>query len=499
MSSEPLGRPIVQIGVAILGCAGAVAVAAASDMGVHPIAVILGWAAGGAVVAVGLAVALLRVLRRRSAAVQIAVACLAPVVAVTAGVVGGSWAMFISPHDLRILIVMLIAAGTVGIVMALHFGSRVSRSSAELARRARRIGDGPLDDVDAGSDFTNNASGPSELVRLASELDAAMTRLNESRERENEAREREEAAERSRRDLVAWVSHDLRTPLAGIRAMVEALEDRVVDDSETVDRYHRSIALEVDRLSTLVSHLFELSKIHAGALELERRTVRLDDVVSDTVAAARMVATAKDVALAASASASPLVCVAPTELVRAVHNLLDNALRHTPAGGSVSIEISADHRIRAALLSVSDGCGGISEADLGRVFDVAFTGDVARNPGDDRAGLGLAVARGLVEAQSGTITVSNLADTGCRFTIELPLVSSDLAPARSPSSPAPQSGQSAEAGQAAQSGQSAQVAQVAQAAGQAGGASGANASGPTEPPGDRRGTPAPATQLEQVL
>ena len=401
----------VLVVVGAVGLVAAVIVALQGRMGIGSTAGLLGWTIGGAAASAGIAAFLLWLLRRRGATVQVTVASLAPVVAVAAGVAGGSWAMFISGHDLRTLVVILVGAGTVGVITAVLFGSRISRASAGLGEMARRIGEDPQSRSSSGA--SKRADAPEELSRLAGELDAAMARLAESRS---------EAAslEQSRRELVAWVSHDLRTPLAGIRAMVEALEDGVVDDPETIDRYHRSIGVEVDRLSSLVADLFELSRIHAGALRLELAPVQLDEVLSDVVAGATLLARAKGVELKASISGSPVVKLAVTEMGRAVQNLIDNAIRHTPPGGTIRVEVASEPETGCACVSVSDGCGGIPERDLDRVFELAYSGDVARTPGDGRAGLGLAVTRGLVEAQLGRVSVLN-EEGGCRFTIRLPL------------------------------------------------------------------------------
>ncbi len=288
---QETSRRLLPVVVGAVGSAAAVAIASFGRMGISSTAGLLGWTLGGAAASTALAVLLLWLLRRRPVTVQVTVASLAPVVAVAAGVVGGSWTMFISGHDLRTLVVILVGAGTVGVITALVFGSRISRASAGLGELARRIGeqnDAPRSNT-ANRAISGDA-GPGELAGLARDLDAALARLEESRAQAA-------ALEQSRRELVAWVSHDLRTPLAGIRAMVEALEDGVVEDKETVDRYHRTIGLEVERLTSLVADLFELSKIHAGALRLELAPQRLDEVLSDVVAGATLLARAKGVVL----------------------------------------------------------------------------------------------------------------------------------------------------------------------------------------------------------
>jgi signal transduction histidine kinase len=241
---------------------------------------------------------------------------------------------------------------------------------------------------------------------------------------ERQARDRERAAEAARRELVAWISHDLRTPLAGIRAMAEALADGLVVRPPEVASYAARISDESTRLSGMVDDLFELSKITAGALRLTLSAVPMRDVVSDSVAAALPVARRKRVQVYADVRAWPVVLGSDPELARIVRNLLSNAIRHTPPDGSVMVGLGVIGE--EALLHVDDGCGGIPEHELGRVFDVAFRGTAARMPGAHPeepagAGLGLAIARGLVEAHKGRIDARNHGP-GCRFEVRLPLV-----------------------------------------------------------------------------
>lgn len=239
---------------------------------------------------------------------------------------------------------------------------------------------------------------------------------------EREARDRERAAEASRRELVAWISHDLRSPLAGIQAMAEALADGVVSERDEVADYAQRISGETTRLSGMVGDLFELSRITAGALELTMSAVPLRDVVSDAVAAQTPVAERKRVRVLANASTWPIVTGSDPELARIVRNLVSNAIRHTPPDGTVAVQIGVDGD--EALLAVDDSCGGIPDDEIGRVFDVAFRGTAARTPERGGAasggGLGLAIAKGLVEAHRGRIGVHNHGP-GCRFEVRLPL------------------------------------------------------------------------------
>lgn len=312
----------------------------------------------------------LRLLGHRSIVASVSVVVLSGVLGLAAGVTGTSYAMFLSSHDLGVVLTVLASAGTVALVSALALGRRLARQSVF----------------------------------------------------QQEASDRERALEASRRELVAWVSHDLRTPLAGLRAMSEALEDGVVSEPDQVARYHATMTREVDRLAGMVEDLFELSRIHSGALRLQLDALSLADVVSDAVAVVHPAAAAKRVRILADAAAWPTVNGSDPELGRVVRNLLTNAVRHTPPDGTVRLAAGADGD--GAWLAVQDACGGIPASDLPRVFEVAFRGESARPAGTDAGfasggGLGLAIARGLVEAHRGRIAVEN-AGAGCRFVVRLP-------------------------------------------------------------------------------
>lgn len=359
----------------------------------------------GAAIAVGIGALLGRTLSTRPLALQVAVVAASAVAAVLGGMVLAAQAMFVSTHDLRAGLVIMAAGGTVAVVGSLLLAGRLGRASEELRSLSARLAEWeqPPSDLEL----------PAELGDVADQLTATWQRLDESRDRER-------AMEASRRELVAWVSHDLRTPLAGIRAMIEALEDGVVTDGPTVDRYHTTIRQEAERLTLLVDDLFELSRIQTGALSLDLQRVGLADLVSDAIAATGVAAEARGVLLdGALGDPAPEVSASVPDLSRVIRNLLDNAVRHTPPGGQVRVETAAigSH----AVLSVSDSCGGIPSDEIDRVFDLAFRGDDARSPGEDGGGgFGLAIARGLVEAHAGDIDVVNEAE-GCRFTVRLPL------------------------------------------------------------------------------
>ncbi len=373
-------------------------------------------AGGVALLAFAIGAAVLRAQRRRSVGAQIVVLVVSTVIAVIAGAFAAARAMFISHHDLTALTVVLISVGIVAIAIGRWLGARIGAASRSLAATARRLGDDADDDRAQPSALERGA--PAELTQLADELAATQARLDE-------ARARQQQLEASRRELVAWVSHDLRTPLAGMRAIVEALEDGVVTDEATVTRYLGTLREEVDVLAALVDDLFELSRTQAGALRLQFERVSLGDLVSDVLAGSAPVAAAKNVRLEGRlVGPPPELEVSAPEVLRALRNLLENAIRHTPSDGSVVVEAGVDDEIPAwAYVAVHDTGGGVPDEDLPRVFDVAFQGDRARSPGSNAgAGLGLAIAKGFVEAHQGEVSVRNC-DGGATFTIRLPLPS----------------------------------------------------------------------------
>jgi signal transduction histidine kinase len=378
--SAPTAATAARAGVVAGGLLIAGAAAAAIGLPADDTAVLIACSFGVALLAYAVGWCVLR--RSRSPVVV----ALIPVVAIALGALAAAQAMFVSRHDLSALVVVIAGASTAGVLGALALAS-------ELERARRRV--------------------------------EAMS-------------ERERALERSRRELVAWVSHDLRTPIAGIRAMVEALDDGVVDEPGEVKRFHLQLVSEADRLARLVDDLFELSRIEADALQLTLEPVPLGELVSDAVASAAIVAQAKGVRLDGRLAAGhrwPSVIGSAPELTRIVHNLLDNAIRHTPSGGAVEVVVRTDPAAApgadavagngrghgVAEVSVRDECGGIPADELDRVFDLAYRGDLARTPvSAGGAGLGLAIARGLAEAHEGDIAVHN-EPGGCRFTVRLPL------------------------------------------------------------------------------
>lgn len=357
----------------------------------------------------GAAVLLLVALRRSSLILQGCILVFASLLSVVLSMVGASSLMYISPHDLTVAINVAVISGLVSLALVAALGAVVVRNARTLSRAARRIGLGErVDAVDR--------QASAEFSSLANELVATSTKLAESRERE-------QRAEQSRRELVAWIAHDLRTPLTGIMSMAEALEDDLAADPQ---RYHRQMREQVTRLSAMIDDLFELSKIDSGTLRLTLQDVTLYDIISDTVADLRAVSAGREIHIESRLDSDVMVRADPRELSRALSNLLLNAIQHTPAGASITVTASViDGRPSVAVI---DRGGGIDEEDLSRVFDPGWRGTPARTPPSpdaasllqsSGAGLGLAIVQGIARAHQGEVTVQNVPG-GCRFDLILP-------------------------------------------------------------------------------
>ena len=362
----------------------------------------------GACAAVGVAgMAILAFTRHWPLRRSVVLATLLPVVAVIVAVLVNVQAMFISTHDSVVILVALAVSGVFALVSALLIGRSLTLGTRALGAGLASLTDSGADPVSDGA----NGSHPAEIAILAAELEQTRAQLSA-------ARVRERAVEQSRRELVAFMSHDLRTPLAGVRALAEALEDDVVED---VPAALRQLQVTVDRMTGLVDDLFELSRLTTDPQPRSRRLVSMVEIVDDIVSELEAAARRSGVRLVADLPTAPerlAVSADAEELTRAVTNLVANGIRHTPPGGTVRLvaERGDDRRVRIA---VEDGCGGIASGDLERVFDVGWRADPDRGSPDRGAGLGLAISRGLVELHEGSIAVRNI-PAGCRFTVLLP-------------------------------------------------------------------------------
>ena len=320
----------------------------------------------------------------------------------------GARAMFISGHDLALLLTMLTFTAALSVGFGLLYAMPLSRRIERVRAGTKRIAGGDL-----GSEV--RVEGHDEVAGLAKDFNRMALALEEAAEREREM-------EKARRDLVAAVSHDLRTPLASTRALIEAIADGVADDPETERRYLSSASRELAHLSRLVDDLFELARIDAGVLELTLEEASLHDLISDTIQSFQAQAEQKGVRLVGEVSGDiDPVLANPPKLQRVLHNLVSNALRHTPPDGTVALRATPEGQ--GVRVEVSDTGEGIAAEDLPRVFERSFRGEQSRTrvERDDTpgAGLGLAIARGLVEAHGGTMDVESDLGRGSRFRFTL--------------------------------------------------------------------------------
>jgi two-component system, OmpR family, sensor histidine kinase SaeS len=310
--------------------------------------------------------------------------------------------MSVSHHDATLVAILLVYSVGAGAAVALALAKAWGTGVERLVEGARLLADGNLDHR-----IGRIGVGP-ELDTLAATLDETAASLKRSLARER-------AGEEKRKDLITAVSHDLRTPLASLRAMVEAVDDRVVEDPPTLRRYADEMRRSVESLSLLVDDLFELVQIDAGAIEAESERVRLDEVVASALATCEPQARAKGLAVEIDISHDRELLCSP-RLVRVLQNLLQNAIRHTPADGTVRME--ARHGPAGLELVVEDSGDGISPGALQQVFEPFWRGDSARS--GDGSGLGLALAKRIVESLGGQIRVQSEPARGSRFAVVVP-------------------------------------------------------------------------------
>lgn len=313
--------------------------------------------------------------------------------------------MFASEHDLQLAMVLLVFAGFIAMAWGYFFSSALTDRIQALNRAARAIAAGELD-------VQVPVRGRNEMAQLAATFNGMAAQLAQAAASQRES-------EQLRRELLAWVGHDLRTPLSSIRAIVEALADGVVTDPATQRRYLLTAQRDIQSLSTLIDDLFEMSQIGAGGLQLDRQPASLADLLSDTLESFTALATAKGVTLTGSAGAGvDPVAMDVQKIGRVLGNLIGNAIRHTPAGGLV--RVLATGNASEVLVAVIDSGEGIPAASLGRVFDQFYRAEESRNRATGGAGLGLAIAKGIVAAHRGEIGVESEAGAGARFWFVLP-------------------------------------------------------------------------------
>ncbi|HHB91479.1 MAG TPA: HAMP domain-containing protein [Anaerolineae bacterium] len=308
--------------------------------------------------------------------------------------------MFASQHDLLLATVLLIFAGGIAMSLGYFFANAVTDYIRELNEAAQAIARGRYD-------VRAPVRGSNEVTDLARTFNLMAQRLQEADRKQREL-------DQMRRNLIAWAGHDLRTPLASIQALVEALADGLVEDPAMQQRYLRTAQRDIRSLSLLIDDLFDLAQFDAGALELNLQLVDLNDLISDTVNRFTEMATRKGVALSGQVVAEPdLVRVDVQKIERVLANLIANAIRHTPAGGEVRVQ--ARRQGSAILVEIIDTGEGIAADDLPHIFDQFYRGEKSRSHATGGSGLGLAIAKRIVEAHGGEIGVESEQGMGARF------------------------------------------------------------------------------------
>ncbi|XAS73785.1 HAMP domain-containing sensor histidine kinase [Micrococcaceae bacterium Sec5.1] len=374
---------------------------------------ILAWVLLWAMVIGAITFLLLRVLRRASVLAQICLVVVATVAVLVAGMVSAFNAMFISARDLEVMWYILAMASAVAVALSLVLGARVSRNAARLVAAARRLGRGETLDHNSADGKRAEPAMTSELAELAQELEASSRNLAESRAREA-------AIETARRELVSWISHDLRTPLASMRAMTEALEDGMVAD---IPEYYRKIIGQTEQMTAMVNDLLELSKIQAGSLRLRAESLDLYDLVSDALSDLAPLAAQRAIRLTGGGDRECMAVADGPSMARAVRNVLLNAIIYSTPDTEVHISVGRDNG--NAVVAVEDHCGGIPEEDLPHLFETGWQKDPSRgSPSGAQgsytgAGIGLSMVSGIVKAHGGAVNVENV-DGGCRFALSLP-------------------------------------------------------------------------------
>jgi signal transduction histidine kinase len=353
------------------------------------VALILGLGVLAAGVLAAVLARLLPTLQLQLAALALVAVCLPLGVVLASG-----WVMF-GMHDHAKVLSVSVASALSALIGALLLARWVLRPLERLRAASARLAAGELS-------ARASESGPRELLELGESFNEMASSIEQLFD--------------ARRQLVAWASHDLRTPLASLRAMTEALEDGLAAPEE----YLPAIQEQLETLSLLVDDLFELARIDAGVLTLELQNASLGELISSCLRALEAEARARNIRLEARLDPedSP-VRIAPDKVERVLLNLLTNAVRHTPSDGSVSVLVqpNSDH----VVVAIEDTGAGLTPSATQRMFERFWRDDESRARATGGAGLGLAIASGLVQAHGGSIWAENLASGGARVAFTLPL------------------------------------------------------------------------------
>ncbi len=313
--------------------------------------------------------------------------------------------MFASQHDLLLAIVLLLFASGMAMVLGYFLSSAVTDRVNQLKNAAEKLANGDLK-------TRVSVQGRDEVAMLAHTFNLMAEQLEAADRKQREL-------ERLRTDLIAWVGHDLQTPLASIRAILEALEDGVVDNPTTIKRYLNTAQRDVRSLSALIDDLFQMAQLNAGGIPLNREKSSLADLISDTLESFAELAARQGVKLEGSVAAGIDPVTMDTQRIgRVLNNLIGNALRHTPSQGEVKVH--AQRTGAGVEVTVSDTGEGIRREDIPHIFESFYRGEKSRSRITGGAGLGLAISRGIVQAHGGELKVESEAGRGSRFTFNLP-------------------------------------------------------------------------------
>ncbi len=316
--------------------------------------------------------------------------------------------MFISEYDLGVTGLLLIFAGAIALVFGFFVSSAITESIREMGKAAEQVAQGKLE-------TRLEVRGNDELAEFARTFNWMATNLQE-------VDEQKRRLDQERRDLIAYASHDLRTPVTSIRAMIEAMIDGVVTDEQTTDRYLHNMELEIAHLTRLIDNLFELAQLDAGHLKLDYQMASLRDLISDTLGSMSVRAHQQGIELTGEVDPRvDMLYIAPDKVQRILSNLLDNALRYTPPGGQVSLKATLEPK--DVKVVVHNSGKGMANLDLSQVFTRFYREEKSRAQSKDGhrgAGLGLAITRGFVEAHGGKIWAESDPAQGVTFTFTLP-------------------------------------------------------------------------------
>ena len=313
--------------------------------------------------------------------------------------------MLINQHDLDLTSMLLLF----GIGISIAFGGFAASSLTDRMTRLRQAARAV-----AAGDFSTrvDVKGRDELAELASTFNAMAAQLQASAERQKEL-------DNLRRDLIAWASHDLRTPLTSIRVVIEALADDILDDAGARQAYLTTVQADIRSLSQMIDDLFELAQIDAGGLTLDVMTASLRDIISVVASRRPPLDDSHPVSLGGNVDADVVPLQSdPQKTDRVLINLTSTPTRHTPPDGNVGVQSRrADHCVHIQVIDTGEG---IPPADLPHVFERFYRGDASRSRATGGAGLGLAIVRGIVEAHHGQISVRSQVGHGTTFEIVLP-------------------------------------------------------------------------------